>query len=49
MYVHREYTKKQKEESNEIARYNTQPLHQISEDVKGLSDALLTISSCVKR
>jgi len=45
----KEYTKKQKEESNEIARYNTQPLHQISEDVKGLSDALLTISSCVKR
>lgn len=45
----KEYIKKEKEESNEIARFNTKPLHKITDEVNQLSSTLATISSCYKR
>jgi len=45
----KEYIKKQKEESNEISRFNSKTLHKTTDEIKVLSFSLSSIAAGVKR
>lgn len=49
LYISREYIKKQKEESNEISRFNSKTLHKTTDEIKVLSFSLSSIAAGVKR
>jgi len=44
----KEFMKKEKEESNQISRFNTKSLNRITSEVKNLSSTLASLSSCYK-